>query len=61
MEIKKRQVHIYNKILQSDGLGSLMEKPQNPGSSASLLYTAEQGGMVTAHGLVKEEGFMTFG
>lgn len=60
MEIKKRQVHLYNKILQSDGLGSLMEKPQNPGSSASLLYTAEQRGMVTAHGSVKEEGFMTF-
>lgn len=42
-------------------MGSLMEKPQNPWSSASLLYTTEQGGLVTAHGLIKEEGFMTFG
>lgn len=38
-----------------------MEKPQNPGSSASLLYTAEQGGRVIDYGLIKEERFMTFG
>ena len=54
-------MHIYNKILGADGLGSLMEKLQNPGSSASLLYIAEQGGRVIDYSLIKEEGLMTFG
>lgn len=54
-------MHIYNKILGSDGLGYLMEKLQNLGSSASLLYIAEQGGRVIDYSLIKEEGLMTFG
>lgn len=48
--MKKRQAQKdTQKELGSGGLGSLMEKPQHPGSSACLLYRIEQtGGRVIA-------------
>lgn len=48
--IKKVQMFRNTDIekLGSGGLGSLMEKPQNPRNSACVLYTVDQGGGVIA-------------
>lgn len=41
--------------LGADGLGSLMEEPQHPGSSTCLLYRVEQGSLGFCRQLNREE------
>jgi hypothetical protein len=51
-----KEEHTYT---NRNGLGSQLEKPQQPGSSACLLYRVEQRGGVTAYRRVKA-GFTVY-